>query len=65
MARKPVRQPVQDVADYGPGRRRDHAYDLGKVGKAPLARCIEQPFPGQLFLALLKQGHERANACGR
>ncbi len=60
MARKPVGQPVQNVADHRPGGRGDDADPPGQKGQRPLARRIEQPFGRELRLQPFEQLHQRA-----
>ena len=53
MARKPLRDAVQDVADDGAGRRRHNPYARGQKRQPPLARFIEKPFRREFPAALL------------
>jgi len=43
----------------------DHTDDLWQIGDLLLALGREQPFGGELGLALLQHRHQRADACGR
>ena len=61
---KAIVEPVQDIADHGAGRRGHHADHARQERQELLARLIEQPFGGELLLALLQQHHQRAEACG-
>ena len=38
--------------------------DVGQIGQELLARLVEQPFGGELALALLQQRHQGADAGG-
>jgi hypothetical protein len=62
MARETVRQAVQDIADHGAGRGRDHADDGRQIRQRLLALLGEQPLGGQLPLAVLEQLEQRALA---
>ena len=62
VAREPIGEAVQDVADHRAGGRGDHADDLGQIGQRPLAFLGEQALGGELALALLQQLEQRALA---
>ena len=55
---------MQDIANDSAGRRRHHADHLRQIRQELLARFVEQAFGGELFLALLEQRHQRADAGG-
>jgi hypothetical protein len=64
MARKAIRQAVQDIADDGAGGRSHHADDLRQIGNLLLAVIVEQALGGQLLAAFFQQRHQRAGAGG-
>ena len=55
VARKAVREPVQDVADDGSGGRGDDADHLGQEGDGLAQRGVEEPLGLELALALLQE----------
>ena len=59
MARKAVRQPMQDVADHCPGGRSHHADDLRQVGQTALLRFGKQAFCCQSCAGFLEQRQQR------
>ncbi len=62
MAGKPIREPVQDVANDSARGRRHDADHLGQVGQELLARGVEQPLRRETPLALLELREQRADA---
>ena len=62
LARKPVAQPMQNIADNCALRAGDHANHLRQERQRLLALCIEQAFSSQGFAAFFQHGHERALA---
>jgi len=63
VARKSAGEPVQDVADHRSGRRGHDTDQVRQERQRLLARRVKEPLGGKLFLALLEQHHQRAEAC--
>ena len=64
VAREPVSEAVQNIADDGSGGRCHHTDEFWQIGQRPFAIRIKQTLCCQLALAFLQQSHQRANACG-
>ncbi len=64
VAREPVAQAVQDIADHRAAGRGDDADDLGQEGKRLFAFRGEEPFGLKLGLALFQHRHQGADARG-
>ena len=60
-AREAGGEPMQNVANDRAGRRGDDPDHVGQERQQLLALGIEQPFGGELLLALLDQRHQRAD----
>ena len=64
LARKPVPQAVQDVADHSARGRGDDADHLWQIGQRPLQGGIKQTFGGQGSTTLFQHRHQGTSPCG-
>ena len=64
MAGEAVGQAMQDIADHRARGGGDHTDHAGQIGQGLFTFAREQPFGGQLALALLKQRHQRTGTRG-
>ena len=55
---------MENVADHGPGGRRDNADHRGQVGQCPLARRVEQALRREPQPTLFQNRHESPDPCG-